>query len=745
MSFSHSDNDLARHLGLLGEQFDSNLSREFSGLPSVDFASILNSDMLSPSKVKVEDIPVGQSAKQDALDGLSDADCSSLDAESDSDDDTATAPQQPGTPRHPRADMPEAHGIALPATSMALPVCSADMPLNGVSPTLRATHSAMPHTSQGFVALSDINTASGQAHSHSVSSSPSSALGGTSSNLFERATTSSDLVEQKNKRKADQMDLDTILDPAEKKKQRRLAKNRATAALSRERKKAQLQVLQQRVRVLEQENTSLSQALSIRDAEIRRLKDRAAGQPKGVECDNDTAGTATTEVAKNPGPRIVYPAVSALPRIYRSVANPPSSSFPHQPRAPLGHPPVGATTHYPQRSVFSAPILEHASRSEQPSVARSEQLRAHSNVRSQSVHPTQSVQQSQSVHPSQSGHPSQSAHPSQSGQQHSAAAAVVESCQQEATSHHATPRSQPAASGFQPEQQTGSMQPSSQTPFNVVTSGESGQLASKRSANTTTDKQRMAPPAADGFTTQISPFVAQSEHALHIQQAPHTQPAPVSDSSPQQKYPTHPLSRGSGSVTYGSAYPPPSFVHTAQQDQSHIYTPNIQSHMSSQGSAGWQPMPQYSYQNQQQQQQQQHVPAWSGYDEVRTSPRHPGAWHWSDGVGQNQLEGLHQSTSTTWDSQNGQSSQFSAPSEWQEQQPWHQGQQQQSEASGLWAGPVRPPWPPQAIAVTPQGSAFGHTVGPLTEPHRLPGELEPPACRWMASANSTLAEMFPGN
>lgn len=64
--------------------------------------------------------------------------------------------------------------------------------------------------------------------------------------------------------------------------------------------------------------------------------------------------------------------------------------------------------------------------------------------------------------------------------------------------------------------------------------------------------------------------------------------------------------------------------------------------------------------------------------------------------------------------------------------------------AAAWAGPMRPPWPPQAIAVTPQGSAFGHTVGPLTEPHRLPGELEPPACRWMASANSALAEMFPG-
>ena len=53
----------------------------------------------------------------------------------------------------------------------------------------------------------------------------------------------------------------------------------------------------------------------------------------GTDNDAALALPATTEVAKVPGPRIVYPSVSALPRIYRSVANPPSSSFPHQPRA----------------------------------------------------------------------------------------------------------------------------------------------------------------------------------------------------------------------------------------------------------------------------------------------------------------------------------------------------------------------------------------------------------------------------
>lgn len=239
MTFSHSDNDLARHLGLLGEQLDSNLSQEFAGLPSIDFASILNSDMLAPSPVKLESRTVSQSAEQDAQDADSDADASDSDAESSSsDDDTAAVPQQPETPHHLRGDLPESSSplVAVPAsqTLCNIPASSAALPLHGTSSSLRVSHPAMPHTSQGFVALSDINTASGQGHSHSVSSSPSSALGGTSSNPFEHANSGSVLAEQqKGKRKADQTELDTILDPAEKKKQRRLAKNRATAALSR--------------------------------------------------------------------------------------------------------------------------------------------------------------------------------------------------------------------------------------------------------------------------------------------------------------------------------------------------------------------------------------------------------------------------------------------------------------------------------------------------------------------------------
>ncbi|KAL3138565.1 hypothetical protein ABBQ32_006338 [Trebouxia sp. C0010 RCD-2024] len=376
--------------------------------------------------------------------------------------------------------------------------------------------------------------------------------------------------------------------------------------------------------------------------------------------------------------------------------------------------------------------------------------------------------QSQSVKPARSTQPtcSQSVNPSQSGQQTSPVAPVVESpSHQEASSQQATSQIKPAASGggFQLDP-TVSIQPSTQTPFNVVTSGESGPTTKQRQSNNGTaagavaDRHCMGPPTIDGFAPQISPFLAQSERSLHIQHASQ-HPAPSACNAPLQKtqYNQGGSSR-SGSYTYGSnhnpsaTYPVHAGSNQAAQDlgnSAHCYpNPYMQSHLSSQGSAGFnalsQSMPQCQFQ---QQQVPQGMQSWQGC-EVRASPRHPGgAWHWSDGIGQNMgqnhMDSVNHSGSNNWDSQQAQSSQFSMPSQpdWSEQQPW---QQQQSDVSAAWAGPMRPPWPPQAIAVTPQGSAFGHTVGPLTEPHRLPGELEPPACRWMASANSALAEMFPG-
>lgn len=364
---------------------------------------------------------------------------------------------------------------------------------------------------------------------------------------------------------------------------------------------------------------------------------------------------------------------------------------------------MGATTHYPQRSVFSAPVLEcHPSHTEQPSLVRSDQQQpSQSNARSQSVHPAQSGHPSQSLRPVAS----QSAHPSHSN----AVTQAVESGQQEVTSHQATPRLKPGLQSEQhQQQQTMSIQPSTQTPFNVVTSGESGHPALKRQQSSAAngasaaaaDKQRMAPPAAvDGFNVQISPFLAQSERSLHIQHAPVTQSAQAAaaatepHSSSQEQKLMQPMTSRSGSFTYASAYPAgPCMQAPAQgqgqtpQQEPHPYGSNVQSHMSSSGSVGgWQLNP-YHYQPQHQQQAhlQQHMPPWAGYAEVSTSPRHPGAWPWPDGVAQSQLEGLQHSGSSKWELQPGRPPNFLAPSQadWQEQHMWQSAQGQPSDASG---------------------------------------------------------------
>lgn len=366
-----------------------------------------------------------------------------------------------------------------------------------------------------------------------------------------------------------------------------------------------------------------------------------------------------------------------------------------------GQLPVGATTHFPQRSVFSAPILEHRP-------LRSDSSLPHSEPLQRQQQPTQSAMvQSQSVTHAQSAQParSQSINPSQSAQQTSPVEPVLESpTQQEASSQQATSQTQPAvaaaAGGFQSDP-TVSMQPSIQTPFNVVTSGESGQTAKQRQSNNSSapacagagaDRHCMGPPAVDGFTPHVSPFVAHSERSLHIQHAPHHPAPPAGEGPPHKKYNQGASSR-SGSYNYGSNHNPAAAY--PAQDLGNCYPPTyMQSHLSSQGSAGFNAMSQSAsqcqFQQQQQQQQQQvpqSMPSWQGC-EVRASPRHPGgSWNWSDGIGQtmgpNQMDGccLNHSGSNNWDSQQAQSSQFSMPSQpdWSEQQPWRQ---QQTDVSG---------------------------------------------------------------
>lgn len=76
------------------------------------------------------------------------------------------------------------------------------------------------------------------------------------------------------KRKA--VDLQSIADVQERRRERRLAKNRATAAVSRERKHAQMQALAVTVYELQREGRKLGEQLAERDAEVRALRSRLA-------------------------------------------------------------------------------------------------------------------------------------------------------------------------------------------------------------------------------------------------------------------------------------------------------------------------------------------------------------------------------------------------------------------------------------------------------------------------------------
>jgi cyclic AMP-dependent transcription factor ATF-2 len=134
----------------------------------------------------------------------------------------------------------------------------------------------------GFVKLEDLNAAqlpgasrASPASSGSQTSCYAPSCDGASSDFTgSRSPTSAKKDPRIGKRKPD-VDLATISDPAERRKQRRLAKNRATAATSRERKRKQMSELQHRVNQLEATNASLNKLLAQRDQELATLRNGA--------------------------------------------------------------------------------------------------------------------------------------------------------------------------------------------------------------------------------------------------------------------------------------------------------------------------------------------------------------------------------------------------------------------------------------------------------------------------------------
>lgn len=88
--------------------------------------------------------------------------------------------------------------------------------------------------------------------------------------------------ERPNKRKAPEVDWRSIADPEERRKQRRLAKNRVTAARSRERKKVQLAGMEGRMQQLETDNAQLKSLLEHCMKENGSLREQLASLTRGA-------------------------------------------------------------------------------------------------------------------------------------------------------------------------------------------------------------------------------------------------------------------------------------------------------------------------------------------------------------------------------------------------------------------------------------------------------------------------------
>lgn len=130
---------------------------------------------------------------------------------------------------------------------------------------------------------------------------------------------------------------DELDDVEERRRQRRLLKNRITAAMSRQRKKEELQTLKERVSELEDENRALRGALATRDAEMEQLRLQ-------VERLGLMARAAAAAAAPHPPSAAAAAAPAAAPySSYDSMLFQPSDDLGYMPgEAPAGGSPSSA-------------------------------------------------------------------------------------------------------------------------------------------------------------------------------------------------------------------------------------------------------------------------------------------------------------------------------------------------------------------------------------------------------------------
>ncbi|KAG2424238.1 hypothetical protein HXX76_014622 [Chlamydomonas incerta] len=129
-----------------------------------------------------------------------------------------------------------------------------------------------------------------------------------------------DMVDSKgnksgNKRKAPEVDWRQIEDPAERRRQRRLAKNRVTAARSRERKKAAWGELEERLKSIETENAQLRAMLETFARENTALK----AQLLTVAAAGGVPGLNHGQAGKTMDPATVLPVFIAIMLVVSSL------------------------------------------------------------------------------------------------------------------------------------------------------------------------------------------------------------------------------------------------------------------------------------------------------------------------------------------------------------------------------------------------------------------------------------------
>ncbi|GLI66722.1 hypothetical protein VaNZ11_010660 [Volvox africanus] len=110
-----------------------------------------------------------------------------------------------------------------------------------------------------------------------------------------------------NKRKAPEIDWRQIEDPAERRRQRRLAKNRVTAARSRERKKAMWSELEDKLKNMESENTQLRAMLEQFARENASLKSQLLNITRAGAAANSVAGVSQARAGKTMDPAVILP------------------------------------------------------------------------------------------------------------------------------------------------------------------------------------------------------------------------------------------------------------------------------------------------------------------------------------------------------------------------------------------------------------------------------------------------------